>query len=142
VLFRSIVKESGNQWVEFDAWFTKSSVFVPIQLVLDNSLVVSAGAKLEITLADGALVELPIVAPVNGTTHITYPYEDNNDNYLVRSTARMHFELSESALNALGAQKSSTVRLVGEEVALTMPVPRKKQTFMDAAKCLQKAGAK
>jgi len=138
----SIVKEAGDQWVEFDAWFTRPYVFVPTQAELDSSFVVTSAAKLEITLADGTLVELPVVAPVDGTTRITYPYENNNDNYLVRASARLHFELSQSALSALGGQKSSAIRLVGEKLALTMPVPKKKQTFKDAANCLQKAAAK
>lgn len=138
----SMVKEPGNQWVEFDAWFTKSYVFVPTQIELDNAFIVPLGTKLEITLADGALVELPIIEPVDGTTRITYPYANNNDNYLVRASARMHFELSENALDALGAQKSSTIRLVGKDRQLTMPVPKKKQTFMEAAECLLEAGSK
>jgi hypothetical protein len=138
----SIVKETGGQWVEFDAWFTRSYVFVPTEAELKSSFVVSSATKLQVTLADGTLVELPIVAPVEGKTRITYPYENNNDNYLLRSSARMHFELSPPALIALGGQKSSTIRLVGEKVTLTMPVPKKKQTFKDAASCLQKAGAK
>lgn len=138
----SIVKERGNQWVEFDAWFTVAHVFVPTQAELDNLFVVTTATKLEVTLSDGTLVELPIVAPVDATKRITYPYEDNNDNYLVRSSARMHFDLSQNALSALGGQKSSMIRLVGEYGTLTMPVPKKKQTFMEAANCLQKGGAK
>jgi hypothetical protein len=138
----SMVKETGNQWVEFDVWFTQAYVFVPTQAELDGSLVVTAAAKLEVTLDDGTVVELPIVAPVDGTTHITYPYEDNNDNYLVRASARMHFELSQSALSALGGQNAATIRLLGEGLALTMPVPKKEQTFRDAATCLQTGGAK
>jgi len=138
----SIVKEPGNQWVEFDAWFTVSHVFVPTQAELDNAFVVTSAVKLEVTLADGTVVELPIVAPVDSTNSITYPYENNNDNYLVRSSALMHFELSQNTLAALGGQESSMISLVGEYGALMMPVPKKKQTFMEAANCLQKAGGK
>jgi hypothetical protein len=138
----SIVSESGTQWVEFDAWFTNSHVFAPTQVQLDNAFVIQPGTILEIALADGSLVELPIIEPVVATTLITYPYANNNDNYLVRASARMHFELSEAALNALAAQKSSTIRLVQDDMQLTMPVPKKRQTPMDAAICLQKAGSK
>lgn len=138
----SMVREAGNQWVEFDVWFTQSYVFVPTKAELDSSLVIRAGAKLAVTLDDGTVVELPIVEPVNGTTHITYPYEDNNDNYLVRASARIHSELSESALSALGGQDAATIRLLGEGLALAMPVPKKEQTFKDAATCLQTWGAK
>ena len=113
-----------------------------MQVELDNMFNVPLGTKLEITLADGSVVELPIIEAVDGTTRITYPYTNNNDNYFTRASARMHFELSESALHALGGQKSSMVRLVREEGQLIMPVPKKKQTFMDAAKCLKKAGSK
>jgi hypothetical protein len=138
----SMVREAGNQWLEFDVWFTQSYVFVPAQAELDGSLVVTAAAKLEVTLGDGTVVELPIVAPVDGTTNITYPYEDNNDNYLVHASARMQFELSQNALSALGGQDAATIRLLGEGLALTMPVPKKEQTFRDAATCLQTGGAK
>jgi len=138
----SIVKEPGIQWVEFDAWFNRAYVFMPTKTVLDDLFVVPLGTKLEITLADGTVVELPIISPVEGTTEITYPYQSNNDNYIVRVSARMHFELSESALATLGAQRASTVRLVGEMGRFTMPVPKRVQAFNSAAKCVREAGAK
>jgi hypothetical protein len=138
----SMVREAGNQWLEFDVWFTQSYVFVPTQAELDGSLVVTSTAQLEVTLDDGTVVGLPIVAPVDGTTRITYPYEDNNDNYLVHASARMHFELSQNALSALAGQNAATIQLLGEELALTMPVPKKEQTFREAATCLQTGGAK
>lgn len=137
-----MVREPGKQWVEFDAWFNRSYVFVPTKVVLDDLFVVPLGTKLEITLADGTVVELPIISPVEGTTDITYPYESNNDNYIVRASARMHFELSESALATLSAQRASIVRLVGEMGRFTMPVPKRAQATNSAAKCLREAGAK
>ncbi len=138
----SMVSEPGSQWIEFDASFTNSYVFAPTQDVLDNSYTAPLGTKLEITLADGSLLELLIDEPVIGTTSITYPYEKNNDNYLVLASARLHFTLSEADLNALAAQKSTLVRVVGEKGQLIMPVPTRTQTFMDAAKCLQKDGSR
>jgi len=138
----SMVKEPEKQWLEFDAWFNRSYIFAPAKAVLDDLFVVPLGTNLQITLADGTVVELPISSPVKGTTRITYPYESNNDNYIVRASARMHFDLSESALATLGAQRASTVRLVGEMGRFTMPVPKKKQAVMNAAKCLQEGDSK
>lgn len=138
----SMVKEPGRQRIEFDAWFTRSFVFVPEQIELDNTFVVPAETVLEVTLADGSTVQLPIFEPVRGATRITYPYENKNDNYIVHAQARMHFVLGDDALNALASQRSAEVRVVGPNAAVTIPVPRKKQAIMDAAKCLQNGGAK
>jgi hypothetical protein len=132
----SIVSEAGKQRLEFDAWFSYSSVFLPTQDHLDNAFIVPVGATLVISLADGSKVELPISDPVVGETSITYPYENNNDNYTVHASARMRFDLDSAELSALAAQKSTVVRLVKDGTALVMHIQKKKQTVMDAAQCL------
>lgn len=137
----SIVREPGKLWIEFDASFTNSFVFAPTQDQLDDSFNAPMGTKLEISLVDGSLVELLIDEPVIGTNRITYPYENGNNNYIVRSSARLHFTLNEASLIALAAQRATLVRLIGEKGKLIMPVPKRTQTFMEAANCLQKAGS-
>ena len=132
----SIVKETGGQWVEFDAWFTKSYVFVPTQAELDSSFVVTSAAKLVVTLADGTLVELPIVAPVDGPTRITYPYENNNDNYLDLYVSCLNADNKLFKNNGPGKSGEWSFSEVAEQAVVTKPKSSFPTWFFDYDKFL------
>lgn len=139
----SMVQESGDKRIEFDVWFSISSVFVPTQAKLDDAFIAPAGTRLQITLADGTLVELPSTSPVEGQTKIKYPYEDGNDNYVTRVSALFDFALNEIDASALSAQKATTVRVLGANRELTVLLEKKEQgDFMEPIVCLREEKAK
>ncbi len=139
----SMVQESGDNRIEFDVWFTVSSVFVPTQAKLDDAFIAPAGTRLQITLADGTLVELPSASPVEGQTKIKYPYEDGNDNYITRVSALFDFPLNEIDASALSAQNATTVRVLGASRELTVLLEKKEQgDFMEPIICLREEKAK
>ncbi len=139
----SMVQESGDKRIEFDVRFTVSSIFVPTQARLDDAFIAPAGTRLQITLADGTLVELPSAAPVEGSTHIKYPYEDGNDKYITQVSALFDFALNEVDASALNAQKATTVRVLGANRELTVLLEKKERgDFMESVKCLREEDAK
>lgn len=135
----SMVTENGVHRLEFDVLDSDkpSFVFVPTQEDLDNALIVPDNATLEFTLADGSVVELPMLEVVKTFSQITYPYENGSDNYFIVSGAGLRFTLDSTAMNALGAQKASSVRVLGANQSLNIPLDRRSQDyFKDAAACL------
>lgn len=139
----SAVSESGNQWLEVMVSFSKSSVFVPTQDALDSAFLVPQGASLEITLKDGTLVELPAIEGVKGTTNLVYPYEQGNDDYLTKVRAKIRYALTDQAIDALGRQNASQVRVHGDGQFRDITVPKKGLAqIKEAVKCLRQGGAK
>ena len=139
----SAVEESGSQWLEVKVSFSTSSVFVPDQDTRDKAFAVPQGAMLEITLADGTLVELPAIEGVSGTTNLVYPYERDNVDYQTFVSAKVRYALSDSAIDALGGQNASQVRVHGESQYRDIAVPKKGLVqIKDAVRCLRQGGAK
>jgi len=135
----SMVSENGVHRLEFDVIDSERSVFVfvPTQEELDNVLIVPDTATLEFTLADGSNIELPMLEVVKTKTRIIYPYEEGNLNYIIDAFAQLRFNLDTNAVNTLGAQKASSVRVLGANQSLNIPLDKKSQSyFKDAASCL------
>ncbi len=91
----------------------------PTKEDLDTQVVIPAGSKLLVLLADGSVVELQTEVEVIGDSEIHAPgtwYNDNDstmgfgDDYMIRTYAVIKYPLDETALAALTTQGVTTLR--------------------------------
>ena len=138
----SAVQESGVPRLEVKLRFVNRSVFLPTKAELDASFAVPKGAALEVTLADGTVVDLPAIESVKAWTEIAYPYEAGNADYFTYVHATIQYELSDSSMSTLGAQNASAVRVHGEGNFKDITVPKKGvKHIKEAVHCLRQGGA-
>lgn len=105
---------------------------------LENFLVVSEGAPLFITLADGTLLELPALEDVRAWTNTTWPGENDPESnlYVTTGSGTLKYPLDAADLEALAGQPASKVSVTTDNGSFDIEVHKKSvNDFMTATNC-------
>ncbi len=146
--YYSAAEEDGKRWLEIKVSYTKHHDFLPTKEELGRAILIPKGAKLEITLSEGEVVELLAMETAQGSTRIRYPYEGGSKNYRRIVSATVRYALSDASIDALSRREVSKVHVTGEnkygeEVWVDLAIPKKGlKQIREAVRCLQKGDSK
>ncbi len=142
--YYSAVEEAGKRWLEIKVGYSKQHEFLPTEEEIGRAMRIPEGTMLEITLAKGAVIELPAMDTTQATTKVGYPYEGGRKNYRRYVSATVRYVLDDASIDALSKQKASKVHVTGEnadgqEVWVDMYIPKRGlKQIQEAVSCLRK----
>ena len=126
--------KDGNKALQIGLWFTNYVERTPPDYELRNTLVIHKGSRLLVMMADGSIVTLNSVNPINANSKATR----TTGRVSVDVGATIYYPLDDDLITALTSQGATKIRVEASETHYDFEIHEKSLTDIgDAIKCLQ-----
>jgi len=126
--------KDGNKALQIGLWFTNYVERMPPDYELRNTLVIPKESRLLVMMADGSIVTLHSVNPINANSRATR----TSSRVSVDTGATIYYPLDDDLITALTSQGATKLRVEAAEKHYDFEVHEKSLTDIgDAIQCLQ-----